>query len=171
MTPNLTTLALASAVALAPVPCDDPTADPWVTGFRDRIVAYSSLYAFATEQYGEPASCDAEIGMEFDGRSFGIIRFGFGDGIELSVETMPPETSIVTLGSQTGFEAEEPVLEALRAYTAGRGLEIDWNAPEIEADGNEVTRVYWDPEPGLNASARVARVDGVLRWVRFSMAL
>lgn len=170
MTTLLTTI-LTTATALAPVPCDGPDTDPWVTDFRDRVVAYSSLYAFAAEQYGEWVSCDAEIRTEFDGRRFGIIRFGFGDDIELGVETMPPETSIVTLSSASGFEDEEAVLQALRAYTAGRGLAIDWDTPEAETDGDEVTHIYWDPEPGLNASARVVRVDGVVTSVRFSMAL
>jgi hypothetical protein len=53
-------LALVAATLLplaAQTPCEGPGADPWVVDFRDRVLAYSSLAAFAAATHGPPVSC------------------------------------------------------------------------------------------------------------------
>jgi hypothetical protein len=153
-------------------PCDDPGVDPWIGELRDRVLSYDGLALWAVEAYGAPTSCDGAVTDEFDGAQFGAVTLGFAEGVALTVETMPPEVSIVSLRAPGGFADESAVLQSLRAYTAARGLAIDWDAPpETSVDGDESTATYWDPEAGLNGSASVVTVDAVLVEVRVSMAL
>lgn len=153
-------------------PCDGPGVDPWIGELRDRVLSYNGLALWAVEAYGAPRSCDGAVTDEFDGAKFGAVTLGFADGVALTVQTMPPEVSIVSLRAPDGFADESAVLQSLRAYAAARGLSIDWDAPpETSVDGDESTATYWDPEVGLNGSASVVTVDSVLVEVRVSMAL
>jgi hypothetical protein len=60
---------------------------------------------------------------------------------------------------------------ARRETAAGIGLSIDWSTPEITSEAGEEVHTFWDPEPGLNASASLIYVGGVLMGVRLGMAL
>jgi hypothetical protein len=153
-------------------PCDGPGVDPWIGELRDRVLSYDGLALWAVEAYGAPRSCDGAVTDEFDGAKFGAVTLGFADGVALTVQTMPPEVSIVSLRAPDGFADESAVLQSLRAYAAARGLAIDWDAPpETSVDGDGSTATYWDPEAGLNGSASVVTVDAMLVEVRVSMAL
>ncbi|HKJ01327.1 MAG TPA: hypothetical protein VJ997_02700 [Longimicrobiales bacterium] len=151
--------------------CDGQDVDPWVTELRDRVEAYNGLARFAQGRFGPPIACEGKVTAEFDGVRFGSLVLGYSGGVALSVETMPPETSIVVLSAAMGFDAEPLVVEALRAYALGVGLRLDWTHPEVTTTGDEVSETFWDPESGLNASASLIRSGGVLRSVRLAMAL
>lgn len=156
----------------AQVACEGPDGDDaWVTDFRDRVLAYNGLAAFATAEYGASLSCEGRVTMEFDGRSYGTLTVGFPDGVSLVVETQPIETSIVTLRAPAGFDDAERVEEALRAYAERVGVSIDWSRPERSAEDGASVQSFRDPEEGLNASASMATAEGRLVAVRFSMAL
>jgi hypothetical protein len=153
------------------LPCDGPDADPWAAEFRGRVESYHRLFQFAQATFGPPTSCDGMQTMEFDGASFGYLRLGFDGGVELLVETMPPESSISTLTDADGFEDAGLVRATLESYAAGIGLSIDWSTPEITSEAGGEVHTFWDPEPGLNASASLIYVGGVLMGVRLGMAL
>jgi hypothetical protein len=164
-------LIAASPVSGQTVPCDAAGADPWVVSLRDRVLRFDDLAAFAVEKWGDPVACEGAVTMDFDGARYGVLRLDFEDGVALSVETQPIETSIVTLGRTAGFADPEAVAAALRAYATGVGVSIDWENPETLTQGDEDAQVFQDPTPGLNASAALVTRDGVLVRIRFSMAL
>jgi len=155
----------------AVAPCAGPDADPWAAAFRDRTLSFNGLAQFAVADFGGPVDCDGTVTMEFDGARYGTLLLTFQGGVFLEVETLPIETSIVTLRASSGFEDRGRVEEALRAYAGQIGVSIDWTQPEHSVDGEESTETYWDPDPGLNASASLVSVGGGLIAVRFSMAL
>lgn len=151
--------------------CEGSDVDPWVSDFRTRVESYDGLYRFAVERFGAPTSCDGEITMELDGASFGVLRFGFEGGRSYSVESMPPETSVALLRAPGGFEDVHALRSMLEAHTAAIGLAIDWSAPEIGEQDGELVHTYWDPGPGLNASASLIFIGDALVGIRVSMAL
>jgi hypothetical protein len=151
--------------------CEGADVDPWISDLRARVESYHGLYRFAVEWLGAPISCEGEITMEFDGAMFGSLLFAFGEGASLSVETMPPETSIALLRAPSGLADVEAVRAALRDHAEGIGLAIDWSTPEVTSEGGEVVHTFWDPEPGLNASASLIYASDALVGIRVSMAL
>ena len=108
---------------------------------------------------------------EFDGAKFGTLLLGFAEGVTFEVRTMPPESSVSTLSASSGFGDESLVREALRRYSTEIGLAIDWTTPEVTMEGDEVVHAFWDPEPGLNASASLIFAEDILVAVRVSVAL
>jgi len=163
------------AGAQSAVPCDapdaDPDADPWVVDFADRVLRYNGLAGFAVARWGDAVGCVGQETMEFDGARYGTLELTFAGGVTLLVETQPIETSIVTLRASSGFDDPAAVEAALRAYADDVGVDIDWSRPERSDEQAEATETFWDPEPGLNASAATVRVGERLVAVRFSMAL
>ncbi len=153
------------------VPCDGPGVDPWVAGLRDRVLSSDMLANYAAKLYGPSVSCEGAVTSEFDGAKFGTVRLGFSQGVTFTAETMPPETSIVTVRSPAGFENEASARKALGAYCASVGLRIDWTAPNETTEGEERVQRFWDPDPGVNGSASLYFREGVLVAIRFSMAL
>ena len=151
--------------------CDGPDADPWVTSLRDRVLSYDELVGFAVEAYGAPLTCEGAVSTEFDGMEFGSLRLTFSEGATFQVETMPPETSVARLSAPSGFADEVRARQVLQAYAERIGLELDWTAPEITVLGDERVETYWDPDPGLNASASHVYSGDSLVALRFSMAL
>ena len=151
--------------------CDGPDADPWVTELRDRVLSFDELVDFAVEAYGAPITCGGEVGTEFDGMKFGSLLLSFSDGASFEVETMPPETSVVTLSAPSGFTDEVLARQVLQVYAERIGVEIDWAAPEIATQDDERIEVFWDPDTGLNASASHVYAGDSLVGLRFSMAL
>jgi hypothetical protein len=142
-----------------------------VTDLRDRVLDDDGLAQFAVLTYGAPIACDGSRTVEFSGTWFGSVRLTFAGGATLEVATSPPESSVVTLGVPSGFGDEARVREALVDNTADQGLAIDWSAPEISSSGPEEIHTFWDPDPGLNASASLIYSDGILVAVRTGMAL
>lgn len=150
--------------------CEGAQVDPWVTQLRDRFLRFDELAHFAIETHGSPSSCDGSVTTEFDGAKFGVVLLTFEGGITLEVETMPPGVSRVTLRSPTGFDDEDSVRVALVSYALGTGLQIDWEVPTTATDGGERIESYWDPTPGLNASAALIFSEDALVAVRLGMA-
>ena len=161
---------LVIAFALS-VPCAGPEATPWLTDFRDRVLAYDGLAAFVVAEMGPPTMCEGDVMTEFDGASYGALRLSFGTDVTLTVETQPIETSIVTLRSEGGFADPMKVDAALRDYATGIGVSIDWEHGQASIEGEEEVTRFRDPDPGLNASAELRRSEGRLLAIRFSMAL
>lgn len=151
--------------------CDEPNADPWVTEVRDRVLAFDELVAFAVAAYGAPLRCEGEVNAEFDGMRFGSVRLDFSEGASFEIETAPPEASLATLSAPSGFADEVLARQVLQVYTERIGVEIEWAAPEITAQGDQQVETFWDPDPGLNASASLVYAAGTLVELRFSMAL
>lgn len=157
-------------VAPAPVACEGAGVDPWVTGLRDRFLRFDELAHFAIEAYGSPPLCEGSVTTEFEGSKFGMVLLTFDGGATLTVETMPPRVSRVILRDPDGFADAEAVRAALVSYAAGTGLNVDWDAPRASTEGGERVESYWDPEPGLNASAALVFSEDVLVAVRLSLA-
>lgn len=151
--------------------CDGPDADPWVTELRDRVLTFDELVAFAVAAYGAPLRCEGEVNDEFDGMKFGSLRLDFSEGASFEVETMPPETSVATLSAPSGFVDEVLARQVLQVYAERIGVEVDWTAPEVSVQGDTRVERFWDPDPGLNASASHVYAAGSLVELRFSMAL
>ena len=135
------------------------------------MLEYDGLARFAARSYGAPLNCEGERTTEFDGAWFGNVRLTFESDVTLEVSTMPPESSVVILSSPTGFADDERIRDALVDYGTERGLAVDWSAPEITSNDDDVVHTYWDPDPGLNASASLVYSRGVLVAVRAGMAL
>lgn len=154
-----------------PAQCEGSGMDPWITDLRDRVMRYSGFAGFAVQSYGSPTACEGAITTEFDGAKFGRVVLTFGEGVTLAVETEPPESSSTTLRASGGFAEEAAVRALLREEATRRGLSIDWTTPEVRTEGAEVVHQFWDPEPGLNASASLIFLDGTLVGVRLSLAL
>lgn len=154
-----------------PGPCDAPEADPWVAGQRDRILAGDGLEAFATELFGPHTACVGEVTDVFDGTRFGVVELEHATSAVLRVETLPPESSVVSLRAPGGFPDEQAARDALEAYVLRVGVAPDWSAPEIVRDGEVETRAFTDPDPGLNATAWLVYRGDMLVELRFSLAL
>ncbi len=153
------------------ISCDAPDADPWVGGLRDRVLSDDDLALHALDLHGSPVDCVGTVTSEFDGARFGLVRVSFANGAWLQVETMPPEVSIVTMTAPPGRSMDvEASREALRAYAEAVGLEIDWGSPSTTVEDRSRTESFWDPDPGLNASASLIFLDDALVALRVSMA-
>jgi len=152
-------------------PCDGPSADPWVGAFRDRVIAYDGLAAFAAATHGEPVGCEGEATTEFDGVRFGALTLTFAGGVAFDVETMPPESSVATLRSDEGFADDDAVRAALQEYADGKGLDIDWTAPDETTEGSDVVRTFHDRDASLNASASLVYRAEKLVAVGVALAL
>jgi len=172
---GLTFVLLSAALLPVPVasqvPCDGPEPDPWVVDFRDRVLAYDGLARYAVSRWGEPVSCQGEVTIEFDGVSYGTLSLVFRGDVSLIVETVPIETSIVILDAPLGFDDRASVEAALRAHAEAVGVAIDWTQPTTVGDRNHLMQTFWDPDPGVNASASLDIAEGVLVAVSFSLAL
>jgi hypothetical protein len=162
----------AHAQAGAQSSCDAAGTDPFVGELRDRVLAYSGLAAHALERHGPVVACVGAMTDDFDGVTFGGVTLRFEDGVELEVTTQPPESSASELRASDGFADPDATIAALRAHVEGIGLRVDWSAMDVETgpDGERIER-YWDPEPGLNASASLVYAEGRLVAVRVGMAL
>ena len=164
----LMALLLTPLAALGQVPEACRGIDPWAAGLAERSLTYGALGRFATTWQGAPVSCEGGVETEFDGRSFGYVRVEFGNGMVFAVQTFPPEASVTRLTLESGFEDPELLSAVVRDHTRGFGLRVDWSAPEVSEEGGRTVETYWDPEPGLNASASFVRAAGRLVEVRIS---
>jgi len=151
--------------------CEGPGVDPWVDGLRDRVLSTNPMVHYAIELFGPPLTCEGSVTTEFDGVKLGAVRLGFADSVTFRIETMPPETSIVTLRTSSGFDDEDSARKAIEAYSADIGLDIDWAKPTSTVEGEERVQTFWDPDTGLNASASLFFKEDTLVALRFSMAL
>jgi hypothetical protein len=153
-------------------PCDGPDASAWAAAFRDRMLAYDGLARFAVAEFGAPVACDGTVTGDFDGAVYGTLVLTFAQGVTVEASTQPPESSVVFLRAASGFGSAERVRELLLTTAAEMGLRIDWSAaPEVTLEGDERVERYWDPDPGLNASAALVFRVGVLVAVGLGLAL
>lgn len=151
--------------------CDGPLDDPWVTDFRDQVMSHNELAHFALVNYGQPMACDGKVTSEFEGTKYGVVELVFPGGATLEVQTQPPETSIMTLTSPSGFVDAPAVRALIRRYTESIDLSIDWSTPEITMEDDKILHTFWDESAGLNAAASFILRDGLLVGVRISLAL
>lgn len=151
--------------------CEGPGVDPWVTGLRDRILNFNDLATHAVRSYGPPVACEGAVTDDFDGAKFGVVTLTFGADVRLSVETFPPEASIVSLSDAAGFDDERAIRELLLAYTTDVGLRVDWSIPDVRTDDGARVETYFDAHPGMNASVQLHYSDGSLTEVRVTLAL
>lgn len=163
----------AAAVTPAEVqdPCEATGTDPWVVGLRDRILNFNELAAHAVRRYGPPSACDGSVTDDYNGAKFGIVTLSFGDDVTLSVETFPPEASIVSFSDASGFDDERAMRELLLAYTADVGLRVDWSLPDVRRGEGTRVETYFDAHPGMNASVALHYTAGALTQIRVTLAL
>jgi len=152
-------------------PCDGAEADPWVAQLRDRILNFNDLAGHAIRRYGPPSACEGAVTDDFDGAKFGVVTLSFGDDVALSVETFPPEASIVSFSDTSGFDDERAMRELLLAYTEDVGLRVDWSIPDVRRDEGTRVETYFDAHPGMNASVALHYTDGALTQVKVTLAL
>ena len=158
-------------VDLAVDPCDGPGADPWVAQLRDRILNFNDLAVHAIGRYGPPSTCDGSVNDNFDGAKFGVVTLSFGDDVSLTVETFPPEASIVSFSDTSGFDDEREMRELLLAYTDDVGLRVDWSIPDVRRGEGTRVETYFDAHPGMNASVALHYTDGALTQIEVKLAL
>lgn len=151
--------------------CEGESADPWVTEFRERIIAHDGLARYAIDRFGAPVTCHGEVTNVFDGMKFGALDLGFANGARLRIETFPPESSRITLSAPSGFPDEREARQLMRTYVARVGIDIDWSRPTTTSEGATTTERFVSVESGFNASVETTVVDGLLTRLRFSMAL
>lgn len=176
----VTTLVAAAAVrpegdppfdgGIGPALCGGADADTWVIQQAERIRSHDGLFRFSVAEFGSPVECEGIVTQEFDGSKFGKLTFHFHGGATFERETMPPLVVVVTLSRRAGFIDPSGVEEAVRAYTSASGLTIAWDVRERSVDGEVITERFWDPDPGLNASASFTWSAGVLTSVRVAQA-
>ena len=150
--------------------CDAPETDGWVRELRDRFML-GSMTVWTVERLGEPTSCEGTVTRVYEGVKYGSVVLGFAGGGTLGVETMPPETSIVTLRVPGGFSDDEDARRMVETYAAEIGLRIDWSGGIWESEGKERVRTFRDPDEGLNASVSFFYSGEDLMALRVSMAL
>lgn len=167
----LATVGLSPGRSEVPVPCDAPDAPRWVVQLRDRMTGRDGLVRYAIERHGPPRTCDGSVTAEFDGMEFGELRLGFADGVTFEVETLPPESSIVTLRVPGGFGDEAAARLLLQTYTARVGVDIDWGAAMVTMVDGERIHTFQDPDDGLNATGSLIFRGDRLVGLRFSLAL
>jgi len=149
--------------------CDDPDGHPWIAQSRDRVMTTNELVALATTAAGDPASCEGSVTV-WQGEEYRLLRIGFEHGVDFSLETMPPGVQMMGLSASDGFIDADAALQALRDLTERMGVSIDWTmAEERQSEGVDIEQ-YWDPDPGLNASASVGRSSGTIVSLRWSIA-
>ncbi len=98
------------------------------------------------------------------------MRSGFMGHLAPDIETMPPETSVVTLRTNSGLPDEESARQLLERYSTDVGLEIDWTAPTSSAEGAERQQTFWDPDLGVNGSASFIYREDVLVSLQLAFA-
>ena len=152
-------------------PCDLSADSDWVRDTYERTTSFDTLAVYAIERFGPPTSCDGSVTQIFDGSHFGRLTLNFPKDVAFRLETFPPESSVATLISPSGFADDEEIRGLLKTYAETIGLEIDWRTPDVAATGNERTETYWDPDDGINASARLTFLDDRLVSVAVSLAL
>ncbi|MEZ4240568.1 MAG: hypothetical protein R3F59_31315 [Myxococcota bacterium] len=156
-----------AAPAPAPAPtsgaCDEATGEG--AAWRDAVVAESGFYGFAAGLWGEPTSCHLAW-------SEGEARLGFAWGeASLTVEHLPPETSVTLLRAPGGFPDAEAARAVLRAEAERVGLPVEWAQAEVQAGDGEQAQVYWATEEGTNLSYREVLQGDVLVGIGESIAL
>jgi len=160
-----------SRPGLAQNACNRPDAPPWLARTYDHVMHHDDLASYAIRELGPPTDCSGQVTATFDGNDFGSLRLEFDGGQVFQVDTFPPESSFVTLTDSTGLKDEDEVLETLRRYAAGIGLEIDWSDPVEEIDRDYRNVSFRDPDVGLNASTELVYDDVALISVGLRLAL
>lgn len=162
---------LITSSAGAQVDCQNPDEARWVRDTYGWATSQDVLGLKAIEWYGGPTACLGQVKDTFDGVEFGDLRLDFENGAHFRIETYPPETSVTTLTDSSGFHDGAFVLSILKEYAARIGVHIDWTSPTVEEAEHLRVVTFWDPEDGLNASARMVYSDSVLISIGFSLAL
>jgi hypothetical protein len=130
-------------------------------------------FIFSVALLERPSQCQVSW-QESEGQDFGSIKYGFPDGSLLSIESLPPETSLVEVKTMKATLDEQAARAFLQKTTAKNGFHIAWtSSPRIESDQRTgITRkTYWDPEEGINAGADLIYRDGKLIGIGFHSAL
>ncbi len=100
-----------------------------------------------------------------------MIELLYPDSVTLQVETMAPETSIITLRSPQGFPDAIRAGAVLAGYATQVGLHISWTEPEVTPTGDEEVHTYRDPDEGANASVSLIFRGNTLIGMQLSLAL
>jgi hypothetical protein len=74
-------------------------------------------------------------------------------GESYTVESLAPETGIVTLKRPQGFDDGAAPIAMIGKYVRGRGLQIDWHVPVVAATTDGRDEEFADAG-GLNAKVR-----------------
>jgi len=88
-----------------------------------------------------------------------------------TAESMPPETSAITLSALNGFPDEAKAIRQIKTATTQDGLHVDWSKPNIEKSSDTEIKTFWDPAEGTNGRGFLSYRKGKLISVGFGMAL
>ncbi len=152
------------------VPCTGEKNRAWVQARQDAILE-EVLFRFALSQAGLPAACEAKITATTEEGQFGSVVYHFQDGTTYSAESLPPETSVISLTTKNGFKNETEAVRQLKEATTKSGLHLDWAKPNTKKSGETETQTFWDPDEGTNGRGFLSYKNGTLVSIGFGMAL
>lgn len=150
--------------------CQKAAGERWLSDWKIAI-EQGEFYRYAVKLFNTPVECQGKITDTFDGNYFGIMQFYFSSGVELKIETFPPESSITTLRVPNGFPDESDTRSFLEQYLRDIGLRIDWTKPEERTANGEKIIEFYDPKPGFNATAIMVYKNKKLIKIGYSIAL
>lgn len=153
------------------IPCTGEKDSEWVQG-RQEALQQESLFRFVLSEAGSPTSCKAKLTQNGPDGKFGSITYEFKNGFTYTAESLPPESSVVTLDASNGFTSEPKAVRQLKEAAAKTGLQINWTAkPELGKEGETETKTFWDPDEGRNGRGFLTYKKGKLISIGFGMAL
>lgn len=153
---------------------NSPEAVDWTAQASSRAVTFDVLLADVVAREGRWKACRGELHSLGDqGTGFGRLTYSFASGLTLTIESLPPESSVVTLRREAGLLTEADWVGMLKRYAAARGVPIDWSRPiVVKRTEGAATLRYEAAETGWNASAVIERgATGQLTGLSLSVAL
>ncbi|HOB93879.1 MAG TPA: hypothetical protein PK306_10365 [Aquabacterium sp.] len=149
-----------------------PADAAWADEAGRRAARHDALLAAVAAREGPWRRCSGERAPSLpDAEGFGRLSFEFAGGLKLSIKTLPPETSVISLQRPGGLAPKDDWIDLLRRYAAERGVPVDWSRPRrvTAADGSTSLR-YGSLRPSWNAAASVDR-DAAGRLVGLTLSL
>jgi hypothetical protein len=144
----------------------------WLESTKYRIQENSTLYRYMVSIYGPPSSYQGNATVVFEDRSFGLIEFKWIDKLIYSVQTLPPESSIIILRFNKGYSDKKKLFQQVQNYIRERGLQINWTKPQIIKNPSSYAENYVSQSTDVNANVIYEyNLQGLLVSVKITLAL
>jgi hypothetical protein len=154
------------------VKCSNVAKDPWLEAIAERIRTHDSLFRRLVAVHGPPSFCQGRSSQQFEGQSFGSVTFGWRHGLSFSVQTFPPESSIIQLSMRDGFSDKNDLLLQIQDSLEDRGITIDWARSRVRLTTTGWTEEFASASTDLNAQVTLDYdTDGRVLLVKISLAL
>jgi len=144
--------------------------DPWLEAVAERIRTRDDLFRQLVAGHGAPSSCKGGATQQFDTQTFGSISFEWRDGMTFTVQTFPPESSIIQLALQSGLSDRDSLVRQIQGYLRDRGISIDWATPRTQSTTAGRVLEFASASPGMNAQVTL-EYDTKDRLVAIRIAL